>query len=67
MVQRLKSRFFIKRMGLAQKLSGMVFFLGILIYIPSIILGAVTNLNLIKAELEDYKEGVERENTKPLL
>ena len=59
MVQRLKSRFFIKRMGLAQKLSGMVFFLGILIYIPSIILGAVTNLNLIKAELEDYKEGVE--------
>lgn len=49
----------IKRIGLAQKLSGMVFLLGILIYIPSIILGAVTNLNRIKTELADYKQGVE--------
>ncbi|NLX65115.1 MAG: PAS domain S-box protein [Clostridiaceae bacterium] len=59
MVQRLKSRFYIKRIGLAQKLSGMVFLLGILIYIPSIIFGVVTNLNRIKTELEEYKRGVE--------
>lgn len=59
MVQRLMNRISIKRIGLAQKLSGMVFLLGILIYIPSIILGAVTNLNRIKTELADYKQGVE--------
>mgnify|MGYP000875205752 CR=1 FL=1 len=59
MVQRLKNSFSIKRIGLAQKLSGMVFLLGILIYIPSMIFGAVTNRNRIKAELEDYKRGVE--------
>lgn len=53
------NRISIKRIGLAQKLSGMVFLLGILIYIPSIILGAVTNLNRIKTELADYKQGVE--------
>jgi len=57
--QRLKNTFYIKRIGLAQKLSGMVFLLGILIYIPSVIFGAVTKLNRIKAELEEYKHGVE--------
>jgi len=37
----------------------MVFLLSILIYIPGMIFGAVTNLNRINAELESYKRGVE--------
>ncbi|HHU90797.1 MAG TPA: PAS domain S-box protein [Clostridiaceae bacterium] len=59
MAQKAKNRFFIKRNGLAQKLSVMVFLIGILIYIPSIIFGAVTNLKRINTELTDYKRGVE--------
>ena len=59
MLQKLKDIFFVKRIGLAQKLSYMVFILGILIYIPSIVFGAVTNLNRIQGELAEYKQGVE--------
>ena len=59
MARKSRDKFSLKRIGLAQKLAGMVFILGILIYIPSIIFGAVTNLKIINAELADYKQGVE--------
>lgn len=59
MARKSRDKFSLKRIGLAQKLAGMVFILGILIYIPSIIFGAVTNLKIINAELADYKKGVE--------
>ncbi|MGI6085653.1 MAG: ATP-binding protein [Acetivibrionales bacterium] len=52
-------RIYPKKIGLAGKLSGMVFLLGLIIYIPSILFGAYSNLKNITADFEKYKQGVE--------
>ena len=48
-----------KQFGLAGKLSGMVIIIAVIVYIPSIIFGAFSNLKNKNAELADYKKGVE--------
>lgn len=58
-LKNLMNRISLKRVGLAGKLSSMFFLLGLIIYIPSIIFGAISNLNIINTELAEYKQGVE--------
>lgn len=58
-LKRLVNKIRSKKFGLAGKLSGMVFLLGLIIYIPSTILGAFINLNIKRAEFTNYKLGVE--------
>lgn len=50
---------FTLRTGLAQRQSGAVFLIGLLILIPSMLLGTFSHLNRKKAELVKYKQGVE--------
>ncbi|NLB79960.1 MAG: PAS domain S-box protein, partial [Clostridiaceae bacterium] len=48
-----------KQLGLAGKLTGMVILIAVIVYIPSIVFGAFSNLKNKNAELSDYKKGVE--------
>lgn len=54
-----RSKTSFKQFGLAGKLSGMVIIIAVIVYIPSIIFGAFSNLKNKNAELADYKKGVE--------